>query len=270
MPETRFCTEFVEKPLAFSFCASSVSFGLLELGRVGRVEVEPVDQVRLADRLLEVVEDEHAPGAVGVEEVVPRPGHPRDLVVAPGDPGRVVGVGDAVLVVGVPPRAVVERRDVVRVAQLVAVEAGQQALLGEARDVLGGGPDQVVLGAGAELHDHRLEVVEVDLADRDAVLLREPLLERRVHVLRPVVDQEVAVDLGRDDRPRRRAVDLARDGAAREAVERQAGAGAGFEQIAAGQVLPLSQAAIQRINVPPSAIGRRLRGRAAGRAARRS
>ena len=76
----------------------------LELGRVLGVEVEAVDQVGLADRLLEVVEDEHPPVAVGVEQVVPGAGHPRDLVVAPGDPGRVVGVGNRELVVADPTR----------------------------------------------------------------------------------------------------------------------------------------------------------------------
>ena len=58
-PETRFWTLFVEKPRALSFCSSSVCFETSSsLGVLG-VEVEAVDQVRLADRLLEVVEDEH-------------------------------------------------------------------------------------------------------------------------------------------------------------------------------------------------------------------
>ena len=89
-------------------------------------------------------------------------------------------------------------------------------------DVLGAGPDQVVLRARAELDHHRLEVVEVDLVDLDPVLLREPLLEVGVHVLGPVVDQQVAVDLRLDDPALGRAVDRALDRAARRARSRPA------------------------------------------------
>ena len=66
-PETRFWTLLVENPRAFSFWSSRVCFDGLELVGVLGVEVEAVDQVRLADRLLEVVEDEHPPRPVGVQ-----------------------------------------------------------------------------------------------------------------------------------------------------------------------------------------------------------
>ena len=210
----------------------------LELVRVGGVEVPAVDQVRLADRLLEVVEDEHPARAVGVGEVVPGAGHPADDVVPPGDPGRVVGVGDRELALGIPPAGVVEGRDAVGVVEAVAVEAVQQALLVEPVGVLGRRPDHVVAAAGPELGDHRLEVVEVDLVDLDPVLLAEPLLDVRVHVLGPVEDQEVAVDLGLDRRGALGLVDRALDGAAgqrAEPVEAERAAGAGAEQLAAVQ-----------------------------------
>ena len=85
------------------------------------------------------------PVAVRVAHVVPGAGHPRDLVVAPGDPGRVVGVGDRELGVRVPPGAVVEGRDRRRCCgSCVAVEVGEQPLLIEPRRRTRAGPDQVV------------------------------------------------------------------------------------------------------------------------------
>ena len=65
VPVTRFWTEFVEIPRAISFCVEQRLLRDLELVLVLRVEVQAVDQVRLADRLLEVVEDEHPPSPSG-------------------------------------------------------------------------------------------------------------------------------------------------------------------------------------------------------------
>ena len=108
-------------------------------------------------------------------------------------------------------RLVVEVRDAVVVLEQVAVEARRAGPPRSSRATYSvRRPDHVVAGAAPELDHHRLEVVEVDLVDLDAVLLAELLLQRRVHVLGPVVDQQVAVDLGLIDAARAARVDRAR------------------------------------------------------------
>ncbi len=233
LPETRFWTLLVEKPRAFSFCSRSVFLDMLELVR-DRPVLRSKPLIRFASPIASWKSSRMniRPAPSGLSMSFHDPVIPETSSVAPGDPGRVVGVGDRELVLRVPPGPVVEARDVVVVAQQAAVEVGEQALLVEPRDVLGRGPDQVVLRARAELDDHRLEVVVVDLGDLDAVLVLEALLQLRVHVLGPVVDQQVAVDLRLDDPPGGRAVDGPLDGAAREAVAGEGEPGAGLEELA--------------------------------------
>ena len=88
---------------------------LLQLGLAGGVEVEAVEEVRLADALLEVVEHERLALGALVREVVPGAGDARELVVAPRDPGRVHRVRHRVGGAGVVPRVVQELEDPARV-----------------------------------------------------------------------------------------------------------------------------------------------------------
>ena len=117
-----------------------------------------------------------------------------------------------------------------------AVERPDQALLPHPGDVLAAREDHVVAGAAPDLRQHRLEVVEVRLEDVDPVAVGEGLLQRRVHVLRPVVDMEIPVDLGHDDLGGRRLVDRPLHRAAgetAEAIGRQAEPRAGAQELTA-------------------------------------
>ena len=219
VPLTRFWVEAVEIPRANSFWTSSVSFEISSSFGSGVFRSKPLSRLASPIASWKSSRMNIRPSPSGLVRSFQEPVIPCDLVLAPGDPGRVVGVGDGELALRVPPAGVVEGRDPVGVLQVVAVEVGEQALLVEPGRVLGGRPDHVVLAAGPELGHHRLEVVEVDLVDLDAVLLAEALLQRRVHVLGPVVDQQVAVDLRLDRDAALGAVDRALDPAAGERAE---------------------------------------------------
>ncbi len=261
VPLTRFCVELVEIPRANSFCSRSVS---LEISSsLGSVVLSSHPLIRFASpiALLVVVEDEHAPLAVRVREVVPGARHSRNLVIAPGDSGRVIRVGDRELGLRVPPAGVVERGDALRVLQIRAVEVRQEALRVQAVRVLGRGPDQVVASARAELRHHRLEVVEVDLVHLDAVLLRKGLLELGVHVLSPVVDQEVAVHLGLDGQAALWRVDRSRDRAAREAVRPERANGRGPQSLPPGEGCAEIDDCHSAIHATPMPPGLQLRSR---------
>jgi hypothetical protein len=174
---------------------------LLQLGLVLGVGVVPEVEQRRGHALARVVEDRDAAveltGLLLVEQPAPgRLGIVADRLGVHAQAGRAPLVRHRVGQARVVGRVGELVSDVLAVGDQVVIELEEHALLDHDLDHVVRRDDDVVVGAArADLGEQRLVRGERVLARADAELVAERGQQVGVHVLGPVVEQQVAVDL---------------------------------------------------------------------------